>query len=369
MVADLFRDCADRLTPAATIPCHTPDEAIEELEYAVNTLNLKVAMLGNLVRRPIELGQRDSELAPFAYWVDTLAIDSRYDYDPFWQKCMDLKVAVTVHSGTQGINIRRSSSNYMFNQTGQFAEAAHAFAKALFFGGVTNRFPNLNFAFLECGVAWGCSLLCDLKERWVKRNREAVQQFNPEYFDAKHLGQMFEKYGGDIFKQSMADAGGTPVSRLAVAPKGKDALVGTNFDDFAAAGIESLEDLHDRIVPNYYFGCEADDHMTATAFDSKLLPFGTKLKAMISSDIGHWDVPDMTKVLEDAYELVDKELLSENDFKDFVFTNPISLHAGMNPDFFKGTVVEQAAERLLQSSPEILKTDQSAEKNEPARSQ
>ena len=77
----------------------------------------------------------------------------------------------------------------------------------------------------------------------------------------------------------------------------------------------------------------------------------------------------MTKVLEEAYELVDKELLSEDDFRDFVFTNPISLHAGMNPDFFKGTVVEQAAKRLLETSPGILKTTQSAEKNEPARPQ
>lgn len=33
--ADLFRECADRMTPVALIPMHTPQEAIEELEYAV----------------------------------------------------------------------------------------------------------------------------------------------------------------------------------------------------------------------------------------------------------------------------------------------------------------------------------------------
>jgi len=33
-----------------------------------------------------------------------------------------------------------------------FASAGEAMAKALFFGGVTRRFPELNFAFLEGGI-------------------------------------------------------------------------------------------------------------------------------------------------------------------------------------------------------------------------
>ena len=35
------------------------------------------------------------------------------------------------------------------------------------------------------------------------------------------------------------------------------------------------------------------------------------------------------------------------DFRDFVFTNPVTLWTAMNPDFFKGTVVEGAVEKLL----------------------
>ena len=76
-------------------------------------------------------------------------------------------------------------------------------------------------------------------------------------------------------------------------------------------------------------------------------PFGARLRAIFSSDIGHWDVPDMTAVLEEAYELVEDEVLEEEDFRDFVFTNPVTLWTGMNPDFFKGTVVEQAAAKVL----------------------
>jgi len=49
----------------------------------------------------------------------------------------------------------------------------------------------------------------------------------------------------------------------------------------------------------------------------------------------------------EAYEGVEHGFMTEEDFRDFVFVNPIKLHAGMNPDFFKGTVVEREAEKVL----------------------
>ncbi len=55
----------------------------------------------------------------------------------------------------------------------------------------------------------------------------------------------------------------------------------------------------------------------------------------------------MTEVLEEAYEMVEHGLISESDFRGFTFVNPVSLHAGMNPNFFKGTVVEKEVEALL----------------------
>jgi hypothetical protein len=58
----------------------------------------------------------------------------------------------------------------------------------------------------------------------------------------------------------------------------------------------------------------------------------------------------MSEVLEEAYELVEEELITEQDFRDFVFTNPASLHAGMNPEFFKGTVVERQVARVLEDT-------------------
>ena len=337
MMADIYRGVEDRITPAAVIPCHTPEEAIEELNYAIEELNFKVPMFINLVKRPIgAVAERDPELRPYAFWVDTLAIDSIYDYDPLWQRCMELKIPVTAHAVGQGIGMRRSISNYMYNQTGHFADAGHAFAKALFFGGVTNRFPDLNFAFLECGVAWGASLVCDLKERWEKRNVEAIEQFNPAKIDRELLESLFKQYGGEVL------SGRLPPGAIL-----RNVTESDGVDDFAAANVKSIDDLLDRLVPNFYYGCEADDRMNATAFDTRLLPGGRKLKAMFSSDFGHWDVTDMSSVLIEAHELVDDGLLSGDDFAAFVFHNPARLFASMDPDFFVGTAVENDVAKLL----------------------
>jgi len=74
---------------------------------------------------------------------------------------------------------------------------------------------------------------------------------------------------------------------------------------------------------------------------------GSRLSAMFGSDIAHWDVPDQSHVLDEAWELVEHELITTDDFADFVFGNPVRFHAGANPGFFKGTVVEAAVEQLL----------------------
>jgi hypothetical protein len=52
-------------------------------------------------------------------------------------------------------------------------------------------------------------------------------------------------------------------------------------------------------------------------------------------------------VTEEAYELVEEGKITEEDFRDFVFVHPAKLWTDMNPDFFKGTVVESQVNRLL----------------------
>ena len=74
---------------------------------------------------------------------------------------------------------------------------------------------------------------------------------------------------------------------------------------------------------------------------------GARIKAIFGSDVGHFDVPDMSDVLGEAYELTDEGKITAEDFRDFVFTNPVQFWGEANPDFFKGTAVEDQAARVL----------------------
>jgi hypothetical protein len=48
---------------------------------------------------------------------DQLGLDSDYDYDPLWQKCRELGIAPTFHTGGRSYGERNSPSNFTFNAT------------------------------------------------------------------------------------------------------------------------------------------------------------------------------------------------------------------------------------------------------------
>jgi predicted TIM-barrel fold metal-dependent hydrolase len=339
--AEQFRPFSDRIIPAAIIPMYSPEEAIEELEFASRQLGLRVAMVGGLMRRPVPaLAEERPDASKFVEWYDVIGIDSEHDYDPVWEKCRELRIAPSFHNGARSIVLRNSPSNFCFNHIGHFASAGEAVAKALFLGGVTRRFPDLNFAFLEGGVGWACSLYADLIGHWEKRNRRALENTNPARLDRSGLLALAEKYGHATVIEAVRrgeglDDNGNGTGRV------------EDLDDYSACGIERKQDLHDLFVPRFYFGCEADDPLNTWAFKASANPLGARLNALFSSDIGHFDVPDMTEVVPEAYELVEHGLLTEDDFRDFMFTNAVRFWGEVNPDFFKGTVVEKRAAEVL----------------------
>src|SRR5947207_506013 len=243
MNAEMFRPYAHRVAPAAVVPVHTPQEAIEEATYAVRELGLKVIMIANHVRRPVPAFARQAaDPTQVRHFVDSLAYESAYDYDPLWAKCVELKVAVTAHSGSMGWMGR-------------------------------------------------LSLVPPFKSAEEMTEREYREQ----------------------------------------------------LDDFAAAHVGSADELRRQFTDHFYFGCEADDPTTAWAFDRH---GHHRLNPIFSSDVGHFDVTDMSAVLEEAWELVEHGLLDEDNFREFVFANPARLHTTLNPDFFKGTVVGDAVTKL-----------------------
>ena len=337
-IAEMYGEYSERMTPAALIPMDSPEEAVRELDHAVRALGLKAILMPAYVERPIPAFQRRyPELATTLTRFDTYGLDSAHDYDPVWTKCLELGVAPTTHDpGLWGG--RRSISNFMHNHIGHFAASAEALCRGLFMGGVTKRFPALKFGFQECGVSWACGLYADLIGHWEKRNKDVVEMFDPARIDRDYLLRLTSQYGDERVHSNL------PAIRDLYE---REQPRPPSIDDWAACRIERAEDIRDLFVPHFYFGCEADDRMATLAFNTKVNPFGARLNVMMGSDISHWDAPDMTSVVSEAHELVEKGLLDDAEFRDFMFTNPVRFYAGTNHSFFDGTRVGSEAAIVL----------------------
>ena len=341
MNAELAGPYADRMTVAACIPMHTPEEAVAELEHCVRELRFKVASIPPGVARP---WPAYPEAFPTAHFVDRFGIDSYHDYDPVWRAFVDLGVAVTSH-GAVGLRYldcgRRSPTNYMFNHIMGHAFQQAEFTKSLVLGGVPRRFPTLTFGFLEGGAGWACDLLHSLEEHWEKRNAEGLHAYDPTGLDRTELRELLVRYGLE---------GATRRERTQGAPFSEGVNPDWARDEFEQTGIDDEEQFAEMFSNQFFFGCEADDRSVYRALEGRGNPFGLRLNAFFSSDIGHWDVPDLARVLIESRGLVEKGLLDDRDYRDFVFTHPLQLHTRMNPRFFEGTVVESAVNRVLYDS-------------------
>src|SRR5437660_8067085 len=118
---------------------------------------------------------------------------------------------------------------------------------------------------------------------------------HPDKLDRAQLMSLVEKYGYSDIAVALRERGGLPDPEQAY-------LTGNveNIDDFSVCQITRKEDCVDLYAKPYYFGCEADDRMNATAFGRNNL-FGSKLNAIFSSDIGHFDVIDMRHPLPTSW--------------------------------------------------------------------
>jgi predicted TIM-barrel fold metal-dependent hydrolase len=332
--AEAYADHRDRLTPVGVIPMHTPQEAVAELNYATRELGLTAFTFAAPVGRAAADGGS-------IQWVDSIGIDSPYDYDPLWQRCVDLGVSPTFHASAMTWHTHASVTNYIYNHLGMFATACDMLVRAFVLGGVPTRFPTLRFAFQEGGIGWAAALYAGLIGHWEKRNGTAVDHYNPAHLDQAMLRRLFERHAGPAVGQRL-DRLGDALDFLSLPDEPIKAR-----DEFALSGIESPEDITRIFTEQFFFGCEADDPLTAVAFDDKRHLLGATLNPLFGSDIGHWDVPDIEEVLEEAWELVEHGHLDRAEFEAFTFTNPARLWGETNPAFFRGTTVEAATAALL----------------------
>jgi predicted TIM-barrel fold metal-dependent hydrolase len=343
MAAETFSPYADRMIPAGVLSLAHPDDAIEQMTHA-HDLGLMILVTGGTVARTVE---EDADWQPDPgrrrVYIDALGVDSPYDYEPVWRKFVELGIPVTSHSGSMGWPDRSLVNSFVGNHLGHFAQSHHLFARSLFLGGVTHRHPDLQFGFLEGGVGWACNLYSDLFGHWEKRNQAFMRaNLQPTNFDTAVFRELYTKYteGNPRYAGKLDDIVARNLDSLE-SDTSQEELTDRDFDadEFAAVPIDDEGDIRRLFARNFYFGCEADDPMTAIAFDERL---GLRLKPLFGSDISHFDVVDASETVAEAWELVDDGLISTSDFRELTFTNAIHLYMKMNPNFFDGTVIEAA---------------------------
>ena len=322
--ADLLQGLGDRLLAPAILPVHTPAEAIAELEYCVEILGSRsCVIMGNARRVRPEFRDDPSVPYPRNTRIDALGLDTEYDYDPFWRRCVELGVAPASHTPGMGWGSRRSRLE-LHGEPHRLLRRERRSGLSLDLHG--RRHAPLPGARLRPARGRRRLGLHPLRGHPLAlaeaqspddrppRSQAPRQRAAPALFDEYQDAHFHPKVPGLV--ESLAKLEPEPPFDRRVGP----------VRDRARGG-------HRRriFVPRFYFGCEADDPTVAWAFSAKSNPHGAKLRAMFSSDMGHWDVPDMEGILCEAFELVEHGHLDEGDFREFVCTNPLRFYTRMNP--------------------------------------
>ena len=322
-------------------PTHTPEEAIAELEYAVRTLGFKAVMVNSNVRRPVPEVPEARDVG----WMDRCAWTGRTTTTRCGRSAWSSRWPSPRIRRAPAEGSRVTSDHYIYNHVGSFAAAGEAFAKAVILGGVTRRFPKLNFAFLEGGVGWASELYAGLISHCGKRNPNGIGNYDPRNLDVEQarrpLRAVRRRHG-------------------AGRPDPKD----PNFVRWPG-GWHWLDDATDRARARQRSASAAAEDVrrcsraTSTsaarpttrwwrsAFD-ETAQFGAQLEGDLQ--LGHRPLgrdrhggsargsPRARRAR--AHRRGDSSASSSSRI-------PAMLHAGMNPDFFKGTVVERDVAKLL----------------------
>jgi hypothetical protein len=139
-----------------------------------------------------------------------------------------------------------------------------------------------------------------------------------------------------------------PPRRLAQSAGGRARRRGAGARRLRRLQIAKKEDWLDLYAKPFFFGCDPDDRMNAASF-SKLNPFGARINAIFSSDIGHFDVIDTRQPSPEAYELVEDGTSPPTISRDFT----VRLWGTQNKHFFEGTrVAKEAAAVLAAAQPQ-----------------
>ncbi|MDH3444027.1 MAG: amidohydrolase [Deltaproteobacteria bacterium] len=148
-IADVCRQ-SPRLKGIALVPLQDPKAAVEEANRAVTKLGLASIAVATQ-------GMKE-HLGSQTFW-------------PLYEEMQRLNTPLCVHNRREGPagEIRFDSFIHM-HTIGRPVETFIQFT-GLIYGGVTEHFPNLRIAFLECGVGWIPYWMERMDEEWEKRGK------------------------------------------------------------------------------------------------------------------------------------------------------------------------------------------------------
>jgi aminocarboxymuconate-semialdehyde decarboxylase len=130
--AAFARNSSGRFVPVATVPMQFSHAAVEELDYAANTLGIRM----------IEIGTN----------VNGLNLDDEM-FRPFFARAADLGVIVQLHPHQDEVAGRERLQRYFLgNLIGNPMDTAIA-AASIIFGGLLERYPTLNICLVHGGGA------------------------------------------------------------------------------------------------------------------------------------------------------------------------------------------------------------------------
>ena len=264
-LAEMHEGLGDRILPVGVVPMHTPEEAIAELDHVVHALGIRAVVIPSFVKRPL------GSATGGAYRVDSYGVDSEHDYDPFWNRCVELGVVPGVHTSTAGMPLHESESSWAFTHIGQFSSGAEVFCRSLVMGGVFHRVPGLRVAALEGGVGWALSLYTGMLGHWRKRNGRESRSMTrststtPRWPSLSSPTARRRGESGRVTDDLLRTATATP--RI--------------LDEFGVCPFETAEELRDLFTSHIYVGCEADDPMNVLAFDSHKNALGARVPGAV----------------------------------------------------------------------------------------
>ena len=272
--AEVYCPYADRMTPVAQIPMHTPAEAIAELDYAVGELGLKAIMINGIVHRPIggaagarstasvpELGlglgraprrarpRQRVRLRPVLAALPRARRRAGVAHagHGLGQPALDLELHVQPHR-----LVRREHGGDL---QGAVPGRRHA------------ALPELSLRVPRGRRRLGVRALrrpASATGRSATATRSSTS--TPRASTSSSCCELFAKYGDARFRADLAG-----LARVVHAARARAAGARRVARARRSSAPRTSREL---FVPRFYFGCEADDPIVAWAFDARANPLG-----------------------------------------------------------------------------------------------